>query len=100
MAVKEHRHPETIKGITSQLESMPDNFPREEGAAPLAHIIEEDRNAVVAAYRKASENMAPSYVDVRVKNVKTGKIIDATMIISPVTATSNHVFNVQFISRK
>jgi heat shock protein HspQ len=100
MAVKEHRHPELVKGMASQLESMPDNFPREEGAAPLAHIVEEDRDAVIAAYQKASENMVPSYVDVRVRNVKTGKIIDATMIISPITATSNHVFTVQFISRK
>ena len=54
----------------------------------------------IAAYQKASANMSPSCVDVRVKNVKTGKIIDATMIVTPVTATSNHVFTVHFLDRK
>ena len=100
MAVKERRNPELIKGFDSQFESIPDKFLHEEGLAPLAHIVEEDRDAVIAAYQKASANMSPSCVDVRVKNVKTGKIIDATMIVTPVTATSNHVFTVHFLDRK
>jgi hypothetical protein len=100
MAVKEHHNSEIVKGVASQLESMPDKFPREEGAAPLAHIIEEDRDVVIAAYQKASAKMSPSCVDVRVKNARTGEIIDATMIVTPVTATSNHVFTVHFLDRK
>jgi hypothetical protein len=72
----------------------------DDAGAPLANIIEEDRGAVVAAYRKASESMAAICVDVRVRNIKTHKIINTTMVVTPMNDTSTHVFTVHFINRK
>jgi hypothetical protein len=42
---------------------------------PLAEVVEKDRNAVVAAYEKASENIDVSSPKVTVKNMKTRKPI-------------------------
>jgi hypothetical protein len=68
--------------------------------APLADVVETDQDAVVSAYENASENMVASCLDVRVKNVKTGKIIKTSMIIAPLTDSGNHVFTVHFFSPK
>ena len=129
MAVKEHHHTTLIKGIASQLKPVLDKSPQgiyiylddehktcnqkfadmfgygsvqewEDVEAPLSDVVEEDQDAVIAAYQEASEKMAAICVDVRVKNVKTGKIINTRMIIAPITDTSTHVFTVHFFSRK
>jgi hypothetical protein len=39
-------------------------------------------------------------LDVRVKNIETGKTIKTNMIIVPVTDSGTHVFTVHFLSRK
>ncbi len=67
--------------------------------APLADVIEEDQPAVVAAYEKATENMEASCLDVRLKHVKTGKIIKTRLIMVPVTDGEQHVFAMHFLSR-
>jgi hypothetical protein len=68
--------------------------------APLADVVEEDQDAVIAAYTNASEKMTAGCLDVRVKNISTGKIIKTSMIIVPVTDSGTHVFTVHFLSRK
>jgi PAS domain-containing protein len=129
MVVREHHHATLIKNMARQLKPVLDKSPQgiyiymddehktcnrkfadmfgygsvqewEDTEAPLSDVVEEDQDAVIEAYQKASENMAASCVDVRVKNVKTGKIIKTTMIVAPITDTSTHVFTVHFISRK
>jgi hypothetical protein len=68
--------------------------------APLSDVVEADQDAVIAAYTDASENMVASSLDVRVKNVKTGKTIKTNMIIVPLTDSGTHVFTVHFFSPK
>jgi len=68
--------------------------------APLSDVVEADQDAVISAYTDASENMVASSLDVRVKNVKTGKIIKTNMIIAPLTDSGTHVFTVHFFSQK
>ncbi|MGD0794720.1 MAG: hypothetical protein ABR958_03890 [Dehalococcoidales bacterium] len=68
--------------------------------APLSDVVEEDQPSVISAYENASENMVASCLDVRVKNIKTGKAIKTSMIVVPLTDGGNHVFTVHFFSRK
>ena len=65
--------------------------------APLSDVIKEDQQSVIDAYMNASEKMVASGIDVRVKNVKTGKIVKTRMIIAPV-AQDGHVFTAHFFS--
>jgi hypothetical protein len=66
--------------------------------APLADVIEEDQQSVIDVYMKASEKMVAGTVDVRFKNVKTGKIVKTRMIIAPVV-DAGHVFTAHFFSK-
>lgn len=66
--------------------------------APLADVIEADQNKVIDAYEKATEKMLASSLQVRVKNVKTGKTIKTEMIIVPV-AHQGHIFTAHFLSK-
>ncbi|MGD1118045.1 MAG: hypothetical protein ABR886_00980 [Dehalococcoidales bacterium] len=68
--------------------------------APLSDVVEEDQDAVIDAYTNASEKMVAGCLDVRVKNIETGKTIKTNMIIVPVTDSGTHVFTVHFLSRK
>ena len=65
--------------------------------APLSDVVEEDQQSVIKAYMNASEKMVASAIEVRVKNVKTGKIVKTTMIIAPV-GHAGHVFTAHFFS--
>lgn len=66
--------------------------------APLADVVEEDQQAVIDAYMNASEKMLASAIQVRIKNVKTDKIVKTRMIIAPV-GHSGHVFTAHFVSK-
>jgi hemolysin-activating ACP:hemolysin acyltransferase len=66
--------------------------------APLADVVEEDQQSVIDAYMDASEKMVASAIDVRVKNVKTGKIVKTRMVMAPV-GHAGHVFTAHFFSK-
>ena len=66
--------------------------------APLSDVVEEDQQSVINAYVNASEKMMASGIEVRVKNIKTGKIVKTRMIIAPV-GHAGHVFTVHFFSK-
>jgi hypothetical protein len=66
--------------------------------APLADVVEEDQQSVINAYMNASEKMVASSIEVRMKNMKTGKIIKTRMIVAPVVH-AGHVFTAHFFSK-
>ena len=66
--------------------------------APLADVVEEDQQAVIDAYMNASEKMLASVIQVRIKNIKTDKIVKTRMIIAPI-GHSGHVFTAHFVSK-
>ncbi len=66
--------------------------------APLADVVEEDQPAVIDAYGKASEKLAATSLDIRVRNVTTNKIVKAKMIMVPI-AFEGHIFALHFLSR-
>jgi len=66
--------------------------------APLADVVEEDQQAVIDAYMNASEKMVADAINVRMKNVKTGKIVKTRMIIAPV-GHAGHIFTAHFFSK-
>jgi hypothetical protein len=60
--------------------------------------VEEDQQSVIDAYVNASEKMIASAVEVRVKNIKTDKILKTRMIIVPISH-AGHVFTAHFLSK-
>jgi len=66
--------------------------------APLSDVVEEDQPRVIDAYVNASEKMVAGSTDMKVKNVKTGRIVKTRMIVAPV-GYAGHVFTVHFISK-
>ncbi len=66
--------------------------------APLADVVEEDQQNVIDAYMNASEKMISSSIDVRMKNIKTKKIIKTRMIVSPI-GHAGHVFTAHFFNK-
>lgn len=124
----QHRHHEDlVKGITEQMKPvlekseqaiyiyLDDNHkvcnkkfadllgyksPKEwaETDAPLADVVEEDQQSVIDAYMDASEKMVAGDIAVRVKNVKTGKVVKTRMIIAPV-GHAGHVLTAHFFSK-
>jgi hypothetical protein len=66
--------------------------------APLADVVEADQKKVIAAYEDATEMLAASCVDVRVKNIKTAELIKLKMIIAPVIY-EGHIFTIHFFSK-
>ena len=126
MEEQEH-HEELLKGITEQMKLvlekseqaiyiyLDDNHkvcnkkfadllgyksPKEwaDADAPLSDVVEEDQQSVIDVYMDASEKMLASSIEVRVKNVKTGKIVKTRMIIAPV-GHAGHVFTAHFFSK-
>ena len=124
---QEHHHEELVKGITAQLKPILDKSPQaiyvylddtnkacnkkfadllgyksarewQDTEAPLADVVEEDQERVIAAYENASEKMQASSLDVRLTNVKTGKTIKTNVIMVPV-AYDGHIFALHFISK-
>ena len=123
---EQQHHEELVKGITEQMKPvlekseqaiyiyLDDNHkvcnkkfadllgyksPKEwaDAEAPLSDVVEEDQQSVINAYMNASEKMVASAIEVRVKNVKTGKIVKTRMIIAPV-GHAGHVFTAHFFS--
>jgi hypothetical protein len=66
--------------------------------APLSDVAEEDQQGVIDAYMNASEKMVASAVELRFKNIRTGKIVKTRMIIAPIGHAS-HVFTAHFFSK-
>ncbi|MDP2719505.1 MAG: hypothetical protein U1D67_04655 [Dehalococcoidia bacterium] len=66
--------------------------------APLADVVEEDQQSVINAYMNASKKMVASALEVRAKNVKTGKIVKTRLIMAPV-GHAGHVFVAHFFSK-
>ncbi|GAH09687.1 unnamed protein product, partial [marine sediment metagenome] len=66
--------------------------------APLSDVVEEDQQGVINAYMNASEKMVASTTEVRVKNVKTGKIVKTRMFVAPV-GHAGHVFTAHFFNK-
>lgn len=66
--------------------------------APLADVAEDDQQSVIDAYMDASKKMVANALEVRMKNVKTGKIVRTRMIIAPV-GHAGHVFTAHFFSK-
>ena len=124
---EQKHHEELVKGITEQLKPILDKSPQAiyvylddnhkvcnkkladllgyespkewaETDAPLADVIEEDQPAVIKAYENATEKMLASSIEVRVKNIKTGKVVKTKMILVPI-AYSGHLFAMHFISK-
>jgi len=69
-----------------------------EAEAPLSDVLEEDQQSVIDAYMNASEKMAAGCLEVRVKNIKTGKIVKTRMIVAPV-GHAGHVFTAHYFNK-
>jgi hypothetical protein len=67
--------------------------------APLSDVVEADQPAVISAYENATEKMLAGCLDVRVKHIKTGRIIKTKMIIAPLIDSGRHVFSIHFFSK-
>ncbi len=120
-------HEELVKGITAQLKPILDKStqgiyvylddthkacnkrfadllgyksPREwaDTDAPLADVVEENQQVVIDAYENATEKMLASAIEVRVKNVKTDKIIKTWMVLVPM-AYAGHIFSLHFFTK-
>ena len=129
MSIQEHHHEELVKKMTAQLKPILTKSEQAiyiylddthkacnkkfadllgyksatewaNTEAPLADVVEEDQDSVIAAYGDATEKMVASCLDVRVKNIKTGKIIKTRMIIVPITDDGTHLFTVHFFNRR
>jgi hypothetical protein len=66
--------------------------------APLSDVVEKDQQSVIDAYMNASQKMIASALEVSMKNIKTGKILKAKMIIAPV-GHAGHVFTAHYLSK-
>ena len=124
---EQHHHEELVKGIAQEMKPvleksgqaiyiyLDDNHkvcnkkfadllgyksPKEwaDAEAPLSDVVEEDQQSVINAYMSASEKMVASTIEVRVKNIKTGKIVKTRMIIAPV-GHAGHIFTTHFFSK-
>jgi hypothetical protein len=67
--------------------------------APLADVIEKDQQPVIDAYEQMMDKMAADCIDVRFKNVKTGKMVKAKMIMVPV-AFDGHMMSMHFFKQE
>ncbi len=124
---QEQHHEELIKGITEQLKPIMEKSPQaiyvylddthkacnkkfadllgyqsvKEWAgieAPLDDVVEDDQQAVITAHDNATEKMIASTTEVRLKNIKTGKVVKTRMILVP-TAYSGHIFALHFLTK-
>jgi hypothetical protein len=64
--------------------------------APLADVVEKDQQRVIDAYKKAFEELIASQLEIKLKNIKTGKIVKVNMVMAPVIY-SGHVFVMHFL---
>jgi PAS domain-containing protein len=66
--------------------------------APLSDVVEEDRKDVIKVYMNAAEKLNSGWMEVRFKNVKTGKIVTANMLIVPI-GYAGHIFTAHFFTK-
>jgi hypothetical protein len=64
--------------------------------APLADVVEKDQEKVIEAYTQASEKLTAGKLEISFKNVKTGKIVKASLVMVPIVF-SGHVFVMHFL---
>jgi len=124
---KQQHHEELVKGITEQMKPVLDKSdqaiylylddthkvcnnkfanllgyksPKEwaDAEAPLSDVVEEDQKSVIKAYMNASEKILANSTEVRVKNIKTGKVVKTRMIIAPI-GYAGHIFTAHFFSK-
>ena len=124
--MREDNHEALVKGITKQLKAIMDKSPQaiyiylddthkacnkkfadllgytsaEEWAnieAPLANVIEEDQQKMIAAYKDASEKMAASSFHANFTNVQTRKNIKTNVIMVPI-AYDDEIFAMHFVT--
>ncbi len=123
----EEHHEELVNGIAAQFKKVLDKSPQaiylymddnhktcnknfatllgyksvkawEKIDAPLADVIEAHQQKVIDAYMKASESLQAGSVKVTMKNVATGELVKASMIIVPVVY-DGHVMTLHFIDK-
>ena len=128
MPKQEEHHVELVHGMAEQLKPILDKSPQaiylylddnhktcnknfasmlgyksvkawEDIDAPLADVVEASQAKVVAAYGRASEKLEAGSVKVTMKNISTGELIKANMIMVPV-AYQDHVMVLHFLSRE
>ena len=124
---QEAHHEELVKGISEQMKPILDKSPQAiyiylddnhkvcnkkfadllgykspkewaDTEAPLADVVGEDQQGVIDAYMNASEKMIANGLEVRLKNLKTNKIIKTRMIVAPI-GHAGHVFTVHFLNK-
>ena len=69
-----------------------------ETEAPLSDVVEEDQKEVIKVYMNASEKLNSGWMEVRFKNVKTGKIVAANMLIVPI-GCAGHIITAHFFTK-
>jgi hypothetical protein len=124
---KQEHHADLVEGITQQMKQVLDKSgqaiylylddshkvcnkkfadmlgyksPKEwaETEAPLADVVEEDQKEVIKVYMDAAEKMNSGWLEVKFKNIKTGKIVAANMLIVPI-GYAGHIFTAHFITK-
>jgi len=66
--------------------------------APLSDVVEDDQQKVIDAYSNASEKGVAGSTNVKMKNIKTGEILNINLIISPIIY-EGHIFTIHFLSK-
>jgi hypothetical protein len=66
--------------------------------APLSDVVEADQAGVIDAYMNASQKMVAGTLDVKLKNVKTGKVVKTRLVVAPV-GHAGHVFTANFFTK-
>jgi hypothetical protein len=66
--------------------------------APLSDVVEADQQGVIDAYMNASQKMVAGTLDVKLKNVKTGKVVKTRLVVAPV-GHAGHVFTANFFTK-
>lgn len=66
--------------------------------APLADVVEEDQDALVAAYENTMAKLVASSLAVSVKNVKTKRRIKMQLVLVPITY-AGHLFAIEFFNK-
>jgi len=66
--------------------------------APLADVVEEDQDALVAAYENTMAKLVASSLAVSVKNVKTKRRIKMQLVLVPI-AYAGHLFAIEFFNK-
>jgi hypothetical protein len=66
--------------------------------APLSDVVAEDQKEVIKVYMAASEKMNSGWAEVKFKNIKTGKIVAANMLVVPI-GYAGHIITAHFFTK-